>query len=96
MKISDSKGLPAQFEKQEAKAQKNGAPAAVEMDGLQLSGFSGELAGMSAKIAAEPHFDADKVEAIKAAIKEGRLQINPEAIAEKLLKNVEALLKKPH
>jgi len=95
MKISDTKGLPAQYEKQEAKPAKNGTPA-VEMDGLQLSGFSGQLAGLGATLAAEPQFDAGKVEAIKAAIADGRLQINPEAIADKLLANVEQLLKKPH
>ena len=95
MKISDTKALPPQFERQEAKAPKNGAHA-IATDSVRLSGVSGEIAGMSAQIAAEPHFDAAKVEAIKAAIRDGSLQVNAEAIADKLLASVAELLKKPH
>lgn len=96
MKVTDTKALPPQFEQQETKAPKNGAHLAIEADRVKLSGFSAELAGMSAQIVAEPHFDAAKVEAIKAAIREGRLQIDVEAIADKLLASVQELLKKPH
>jgi negative regulator of flagellin synthesis FlgM len=95
MKISDTKGLPAQFDKQETKATK-GAPAAVESDSVRLSGLPAQLADMSSSLAAEPHFDADRVEAIKAAISEGRLQINPEAIADKLLASARELLGPAH
>ena len=96
MKISDTKALPPQYERHETKAPKNGAHHSIEADSVRLSGVSGEIAGMSAQIAAEPHFDAAKVEAIKAAIRDGSLQVNPEAIADKLIASVAELLKKPH
>ena len=96
MKISDTKALPPQFDKHQTRAPKNGAHPAIEGDSVKLSGLPTELAGMSAQIAAEPHFDAAKVEAIKAAIREGRLTIDAGAIADKLLASVEELLKKPH
>ncbi len=37
-------------------------------------------------------FDAQKVERIAAAIRDGKFQVNPEAIAEKLIVNAEELL----
>lgn len=96
MKISDTKALPPQFERQETKAHKNGAHHKIESDSVRLSGVAGDIAGTAAQIAAEPHFDAAKVEAIKAAIRDGSLKVNPEAIADKLLASVQELLKKPH
>ena len=88
--------MPPQFDKHETRTPKNGAHAAIQGDSVTLSGLPAELAGMRAQIAAEPHFDAEKVEAIKAAIREGRLAIDAEAIADKLLASVEELLNPPH
>jgi negative regulator of flagellin synthesis FlgM len=49
-------------------------------------------ASLLAKVAEDPAFDAAKVERIAAAIREGKYQINAEAIADKLIVNAEELL----
>lgn len=49
-------------------------------------------ASLLAKVADDPTFDAAKVERIAAAIREGKYQINAEAIADKLIVNAEELL----
>lgn len=49
-------------------------------------------ASLLSKVADDPAFDAAKVERIASAIREGKYQINAEAIAEKLIVNAEELL----
>lgn len=43
---------------------------------------------------AEGAFDADKVQRIAQAIKDGQFKVNPEAIADKLIANAQELLGK--
>lgn len=49
-------------------------------------------ASLLVKSADDPSFDAAKVERIAAAIREGKYEINAEAIADKLIVNAEELL----
>jgi negative regulator of flagellin synthesis FlgM len=49
-------------------------------------------ASLLVRVADDPSFDAAKVERIAAAIREGKYQINAEAIADKLIVNAEELL----
>jgi negative regulator of flagellin synthesis FlgM len=49
-------------------------------------------ASLMTKAADDPAFDAVKVERIAAAIREGKFEINAEAIADKLIVNAEELL----
>jgi negative regulator of flagellin synthesis FlgM len=49
-------------------------------------------ASLLVKAADDPSFDAAKVERIAAAIRDGKYQINAEAIADKLIVNAEELL----
>lgn len=49
-------------------------------------------ASLMARVADDPAFDAEKVERIAGAIREGRFTVNAEAIAEKLIVNAEELL----
>ncbi len=49
-------------------------------------------ASLLARPADDATFDAAKVERIAAAIRDGKYQINPEAIADKLIVNAEELL----
>ena len=44
----------------------------------------------------EPAFDAARVETIKAAIRDGRFQVDSGMVADKLLSSVHELLRKPH
>ncbi len=98
MKITDSKGVPQPAEKSVGKpVAKNGsAVAPVAGERIQISAMSTQLSALEAQLSASPAFDAGRVDAIKQAIREGQFRINPEAIADKLLANVEEFLKKPH
>lgn len=49
-------------------------------------------ATMLSQVSDDPSFDADKVEAIAQAIREGRFTIDPGAIADKLISNSQELL----
>lgn len=98
MKISDPKSIAPQMDqavsRPPAKNAENVAPASGEP--IHISAMSSQLSALEAKLSASPEFDAGRVDAIKQAIREGQFSINPEAIADKLLANVEEFLKKPH
>lgn len=54
-------------------------------------------ASLLSRLAADPTFDAEKVERIAQAIRDGTFKINAEAIADKLIVNAEELLgRKPN
>ncbi len=98
MKITDSKsiGLPPDIPAGKP-GPKNGAAAAPPTgEPIRLSALSSQLSQLETQLSAAPEFDAGKVDAIKQAIRDGRLTINAEAIADKLLVSVEEFLKKPH
>ena len=67
---------------------KTGEPAAEPSAQVAIS----PAASLLAKVADDPAFDAAKVERIATALREGKYQINAEAIAEKLIVNAEELL----
>ena len=48
----------------------------------------------TASLLSTPEFDADKVSRIAQAIRDGKFQVNPEAIADKLIANAQELLGK--
>ena len=98
MKITDPKGIPQPLEAPAGKpAAKNGnAIVPVAGESIHISAMSSQLSALESQLSASPEFDASRVDAIKQAIRDGQYSINPEAIADKLLANVEELLKKPH
>jgi negative regulator of flagellin synthesis FlgM len=51
-------------------------------------------AALSAQDGADGTFDAEKVKRIAQAIKDGKFQVNPEVIADKLIANAQELLGK--
>lgn len=62
------------------------APAAsAQTDRVQLSSLSAQLHELESSLAASGEFDRPRVEAIKQAIREGKLAIDPQVIAEKML-----------
>lgn len=63
-----------------------------KLDEFSLSDQSKAINAMNHKMAAETHFDGTKVAAIKAAIANGSYHIDPEKLAENMLKH-EAELK---
>lgn len=75
-------------------AERKGAAAAVPSAAAPASAqvaLSPE-AELLVQAAADPSFDAAKVERIATAIRNGQYRINPDAIADKLIVNAEELL----
>jgi negative regulator of flagellin synthesis FlgM len=71
------------------------AKPATAPAGTTAPGTTVELSQAAATLRAEastPEFDADKVARISAAIAEGRFQVNPGVIADKLISNARELL----
>ena len=63
-------------------------PAAVassSADTIRISPLSSDLQALEATLSSGGEFDRTKVDAIKDAIREGRLSINPDVIADKML-----------
>lgn len=56
-----------------------------------LSSLGGTLSSLQTELS-QPAFDAAKVEDIKRAIREGRFNVNAEAVADKLISGVQELL----
>lgn len=63
-------------------------PQAEPSAQVELSPTASALSGLSA----DPTFDADKVERIAQAIRDGKFTIDAEAIADKLIVNAQELL----
>ena len=69
-----------------ASAKRTGADAGEASAQVELSD--------TASLLSTPEFDADKVQRIAQAIRDGKFQVNPEAIADKLIANAQELLGK--
>jgi negative regulator of flagellin synthesis FlgM len=61
---------------------------------VKLSPLAEQLKAIEGQLAGGEVFDARKVAEIKQAIAEGRFQINPDVIAERLLQTVQELLQR--
>lgn len=68
-----------------------GATSAGNTGGSTEATLSG-LQGLSNVLASSPVVDTERVAEIKRAIAEGRFQVNPERIADGLLKSVQDML----
>jgi negative regulator of flagellin synthesis FlgM len=68
------------------------APPAAGVD-VQLSSLGSQLRNIESGLAGGDSIDAAKVAEIRQAISEGRLNINPNAIADRLLQTVQELIK---
>src|SRR4051812_26806365 len=65
--------------------------AVASKDNVVLSSEAQNMVRLQAKISSLPDVNLDRVAAIKQAIAEGRFEINPERIAENMLKQDELL-----
>jgi negative regulator of flagellin synthesis FlgM len=80
------------------KASSAPAPVASTGSGQQPPGTTVELSQAAAALRSapvSPEFDAEKVARISAAIAEGRFQVNPGVIADRLIANARELLDGP-
>ncbi len=60
-------------------------------DQLSLTGEARQLQGLENQIASAPVVDGKKVEAVRTAVENGTFTVNPERIAEKLMRLEQAL-----
>jgi negative regulator of flagellin synthesis FlgM len=67
-------------------------PTRPTLESVKISDVSRSLA--TATSAAEPPFDTQRVEAIKAAISAGQFKVDPEAVADKVIDSASQLLGK--
>lgn len=97
MKIDNSVSKTTLSPSGERKVVRTPAPRAeaglptASSDEVRLSSAS-QLQAMGSSLGAGQPVDSAKVEAIKQAISEGRFQVNPEKIADRLLNSVQELL----
>ena len=77
-----------------AKGKPNPPPAATQpaKTSVSLGSVAAQLQSMESSMANTPVFNAAKVAEIKQAISEGRFQVNPEAVAGRLLDTVRDLI----
>lgn len=68
------------------------APAAARPDTVEISSLAAELARLEKLLNDVGVVDSAHVEAIKLAISEGRFQVGPEVVADKLLQTVREYL----
>lgn len=61
-------------------------------DQVALSPLASQLSDLAATLASSPAVDRARVDDIKSAISEGRLQVNPSVVADKLIETVKQLL----
>jgi negative regulator of flagellin synthesis FlgM len=77
-----------------ANGTKAAGKGAAEADSIQLSALSAQLHALGTSDASGVEFDRAKVEAIKEAIREGRLTVDPEVVADRMLAMAMALMRK--
>ena len=64
-------------------------------DRVELSPLSAQIAALESSLAAEPVFDRARVKAIKQAISDGRLNVNAEVVADKMITSAMAMFDRP-
>jgi negative regulator of flagellin synthesis FlgM len=60
-------------------------------DRVELSPLSAQIAALESSLSAEPVFDRARVEAIKQAIVDGRLNVDAEVVADKMIASALAM-----
>lgn len=61
-------------------------------DQVALSPLAAQIAALESSLVAEPGFDRARVDAIKQAIGEGRLKVNADVVADKMIASALAML----
>lgn len=77
-----------------AAPQRPAAPAGKPAEQVAISPLSTRLQEIEASLGSEPTVNAQRVAEIKQAIAEGRFKVDPEKIADGLLKSVREMLEK--
>ena len=100
MKIDQSikTGLTGETRSDARPAKPAAAPATTNAGvDVQLSPLAAQLQILTQEVASSPDvFDANQVAQIKQAISEGRFEVNPEVIADRLIATAQELLQAAH
>ncbi|RCS58203.1 flagellar biosynthesis anti-sigma factor FlgM [Parvibium lacunae] len=73
-------------------SQSDSGTSVSSTESVQLSGFSSRLQDLEKTLSASPAFDAQKVESITQAIRDGKFTVNSDVVADKLLASVRELV----
>jgi negative regulator of flagellin synthesis FlgM len=97
MKINPSlldalRGTPEATRTPDKTAAKPAPAAPAGGDRVDLSKLSAQIAQLESSLAAEPGFDPARVEAIKQAITDGKLTVNAEVVADRMLASALAMM----
>ncbi|MFN0186336.1 MAG: flagellar biosynthesis anti-sigma factor FlgM [Aquabacterium sp.] len=87
--------MPA-VDRKEGQAQRGGGPAAPPTAAPGVTVSLSPVASLLSATPAEGDFDAAKVDRVAREIREGRFQVNADAIADKLIANAQELLSRSH
>jgi negative regulator of flagellin synthesis FlgM len=71
-----------------------GTGAVAGTDTIHLSALSAQLSALGTSLATGSEFDRAKVDAIKEAIRDGRLTVNANVVAERMLDAALAMMRK--
>jgi len=99
MKVSDYQNRPVRAGSEKAVTRTGDAPqapvetaAAAGSSGVQITGQARQLAALEQAVQSLPIVNEARVAEIRGAIEEGRYQINPERLADKLLRTEQELV----
>lgn len=93
---SDTSAIQQATTKAAGKKDAAKAEAGTNSASVSLSDLSSHLHALESTGATDSDFDAKKVEQIKQAIRDGKFQVNSEAVADKLVASVQELFGKKH
>lgn len=102
MKIDEIKNKPLSVGSEKADAKPTSAPSkqavgsasgkSASAENVTLSTMANQLKSLETSMATEDVFDANKVESIKNAIRDGQFKVNSEKVAEGLISTVKDLI----
>lgn len=102
MKIDEIKNKPLSVGNDKADAKSTGAAAkhavgntpgkSAPVENVTLSTMANQLKSLETSMATEDVYDANKVESIKNAIRDGQFKVNSEKVAEGLISTVKDLI----
>lgn len=88
--VTGSSESPAGTDRATGKPQASSGPS-PGVDRVDLSPLSAQIAALESSLAADPAFDAKRVEAIKQAIVDGRLSVSADTVADRMIASALAM-----
>jgi negative regulator of flagellin synthesis FlgM len=93
MKITNLNSSKVQQSSSERPARSKAAgTGTAPTDSIRISDLSSRLAALETKLGADPAFDSGKVDAIKAAMRDGQFKVNTGVVADRVIESARELL----